>query len=326
MHSIPRICRTRHLLSAVVALSLVSGAGLAQAPETGPLLLRLPSSARAAALGNAWVAGRDEDVVFHNPAQLVGLRPSFNVSLARFAPGASSVSFASAYAGGPWSLTVGWGVQALVYSARIDARYPFAPDELTVGGQVEGTGALATVGAAIVLKGFRVGLAGKYATDQVAVPLQSLALLDHPTPDEGGHGAFFLDAGLARNLLSGVAAVAVQNIGSGQRISGRTLDSPLQTAIGWSTGRPMGELDVGIAGQVTLRGDWVSPAGGIEAGYAWIDGFSAALRLGVRRPDTDAERPLNIGASFTGDRLTLDYALQMFDGGSNVHRVTVRWR
>lgn len=317
---------TAAAIAAIAAVAAAPPAAAAQAPETGPVLLRLPTSARAAALGSAWVAGRDEDVVFHNPAQLIGVRPSFAVSLARYAPGSAGASVASVYAGGPWSLTIGWGAQALSHSARMDARYPFTPDEVATGGQADAFSGLAAVGAAIVVKGFRVGLTGKYAADQISLPHPLPSPLDHAPPPPGRHDAFFLDAGLARNMLAGVVAVAVQNIGATQRVAGQTLASPLQTSVGWSTARPVGELDVGIAGQLTVRDDWVSPAAGIEAGYAWIEGFSAGVRLGVRRPDNDAERPLAVGATFTGDRLTLDYALQLFEGVSNVHRVTVRWR
>jgi len=45
----------------------------AQTPA-GPLLLLVPATPRTAALGNAWVAGRDQDVLFYNPAQLIGAR------------------------------------------------------------------------------------------------------------------------------------------------------------------------------------------------------------------------------------------------------------
>ena len=42
--------------------------------STGPLLLLMPATPRTAALGNAWVAGRDQEVLFYNPAQLIGAR------------------------------------------------------------------------------------------------------------------------------------------------------------------------------------------------------------------------------------------------------------
>ena len=54
----------------------------AQTPA-GPLLLLVPATPRTAALGNAWVAGRDQDVLFYNPAQLIGARQGLDVSIDR---------------------------------------------------------------------------------------------------------------------------------------------------------------------------------------------------------------------------------------------------
>src|SRR5262245_19424497 len=69
----------------VAALILLAcawpAAAAAQAPSTPPLVLHLPSSARTMALGNAWVAGRDAEVLFYNPAQLIGSRSDIAVSV-----------------------------------------------------------------------------------------------------------------------------------------------------------------------------------------------------------------------------------------------------
>jgi hypothetical protein len=61
-------------------------------------------------------------------------------------------------------------------------------------------------------------------------------------------------------------------------------------------------------------------------GYSWIQGYNVAFRIGARRPETTAEHPLAFGAAFTADRLTLEYAIRIFDGGRTSNGVTVRWR
>jgi hypothetical protein len=36
--------------------------------------------------------------------------------------------------------------------------------------------------------------------------------------------------------------------------------------------------------------------------------------------------PLSLGGAFTADRLTVEYAIRMFDNSRNAHLVTLRWR
>ena len=77
-----RVLRSVLFMTAALGwLPLTALPAFAQAPPTGPLVLHIPSSARTAALANAWVAGRDQDVIFHNPAQLIGARSGFDLSL-----------------------------------------------------------------------------------------------------------------------------------------------------------------------------------------------------------------------------------------------------
>jgi hypothetical protein len=293
----------------------------AQAPDTGPLILRLPASTRAAALGNAWITGRDEDVVFYNPAQLIAAnRGGIGVSLARYGSAGTLGSVASAYSGGPSSLSFGWGVQFLVFSAPRALAYPYPPSTTVSGGSVEASGLLATVGSAIVVKTFRVGIAAKYASDR-ATALPPDAAIAAPR-----HEAYLGDVGVAHTLLNGVAGLSVQNIGLGGVSEARRVSLPRQAALGWSTSLPVGEFDMSVASQVTARTGWISAGGGVEMGYSWIEGYSAGLRLGARRPETNAERPVAIGATFSGDRLALDYALQFFEGGHTANRMTIRWR
>ena len=75
------------------ALLLAVAARTATAQQAGPLALLLPTAARPAAMGNAWVAGRDEYAVFMNPAQLNATN-GFGVTLSTF--GGSGRRFAAA--------------------------------------------------------------------------------------------------------------------------------------------------------------------------------------------------------------------------------------
>jgi hypothetical protein len=292
----------------------------AQAPSSGPLILNLSAGTRATALGGAWVAGRDEDVVFYNPAQITA-RTGFNLSVARYGSSATQASMASGYAAGPWSMALGWGVQFVSLHPRENYTYPMNADLLFDHGQTDVFSLQAAIGASFLVKGFRVGAAGKYATDR-AGPATSIRANEDARQD-----AFLADVGLARNIFSGTAALAVQNIGNGPRDSLRRVDAPLQAALGWSSNtRAIGEFDLALYGQVAARTGWISPAGGVELNYGWIEGFSVALRAGARRPDTDSEKPFTIGAAFTGDHLIVEYAHQFFDGGHHVNRMTIRWR
>jgi hypothetical protein len=308
-----------------LALALEIGAcgaapAYAQAPPTGPLVLHLPTSARTAALANAWVAGRDLDVIFRNPAQMIGTRSTLDLSLTRLGPASKMFSSGSIYAAGPRSLTFGWGVQAVGFRAPPAASYPYDPDLTLEPGSRNGTSLLVTLGGAFVFKGFRVGAAAKYVSDIVA---SSPAVLN---PSRVNQHRILGDVGVARNLFGGAAAIAFQNLGAHTRKEGVYLPVPRQIAAGWSSTRVAGPIDLGVFSQVTVRKGWTSPALGVEAGYGWIEGLNVTLRAGVRRPETDREKPLSLGAAFTFDRLVTEYAVRFFDGGGAAHGVTLRWR
>ena len=85
-------------------------------------------------------------------------------------------------------------------------------------------------------------------------------------------------------------------------------------------GRPLGPLDLTGYAQVTMRKDWVAPAGGAEFGYSWIEGYNVTLRVGARRPETTqraADSPRR--GAFNADRLTVEYGVQFFEGGRASH-------
>lgn len=303
----------------VVACLLCASLAHAQAPAVGPLVLLLPATPRAAALGNAWVAGRDHEVVFYNPAQLVGARGGFDVSVVQTGPSSTMATLGSAYAAGKWSLTFGWGVQAVTFSTDAAGPYPYTRDSLLSSGSADGFSSLFVVGGAIVVKGFRVGAAGKYALESTP------PMADTAAGMPGNQSAFVADIGVARNLWGGTIAGSVQNLG-GTRDDRAPLELPRQVLIGYAIAKPAGPLDLAIYSQLTMRHGWTSPGGGLEVGYSWIEGYNIAFRVGARRPETSAEFPMAFGVAFTADRLTIEYSLQIFDGGRTANGVMVRWR
>src|SRR3954453_7637722 len=60
--------------SALLLLTLMSFGAEAQSRPFLPIVLRVPASTRMLALGDAGVAGRDDDVVFYDPAQVAVAR------------------------------------------------------------------------------------------------------------------------------------------------------------------------------------------------------------------------------------------------------------
>jgi hypothetical protein len=310
--------RVRTILG-VAACVLLAAPAHAQAPPVGPLVLLLPATPQAASLGNAWVAGRDREVIFYNPAQLIGVRGGFDVSVVQTGSDSTMATFGSAYAAGKWSMTLGWGVQAVRFSADPAAPYPYSPDILLSSGPADQFSSLFVVGGAIVIKNVRVGAAAKYALESIP---------SSPDASAGGsqyQSALMADVGVAGRLWGGVIAGSIQNLG--RTASDRaTLTLPRQLLLGYSISKPAGPFDLGIYGQVAMRSDWAIPAAGLEVGYSWIQGYNIAVRVGARRPETTAEFPMAFGAAFAADRLTIEYAIRIFDGGRTSNGVTVRWR
>jgi hypothetical protein len=243
----------------------------------------------------------------------------FDVSIVQAGSDSTMATFGSAYAAGKWSLTLGWGVQAIRFTTATDVSYPYSPDVIVSSGPSDQFSSLFVVGGAIVIKNVRLGASAKYA-------LESLTSSAAASAGESQHqSAIMADVGAAGRLWGGIVAAAIQNLG-GTASDRAPLTLPRQLVVGYSIAKPAGPLDLGIYGQVTMRGAWASPAGGLEVGYSWLQGYNLAFRVGARRPETTAEFPLAFGAAFTLDRFTIEYAMQIFDGGRTSNGVTVRWR
>jgi hypothetical protein len=292
------------------------------APSAGPLALLVPASARAASLGNAWVAGRDEYVIFSNPA-LVSPTPGFGFSFGSFSHGdGRSLSTAAAVAVG--TVNLGWGVHVIDFSTpRANTTYPFAPAAISRRGDADITSMVAVAAANMVYKGFRIGLSAKYAQDIAAREASTSSLLVVPTRG----WATLADVGVSHPLWTGIAGLSVQNIAAPYKMGTGRYPVPSQIALGWTKNQVVGPFDVGYATQVTARREgWISPAAGIDIGWGWIEGYSLNGRVGARRTETDDERPVTVGATGNADRLNLEWGMGFYTENHMVHRLTVRWR
>ncbi len=270
-------------------------------------------------MGNAWVAGRDETSVFYNPAQ-INPTTGFGGRVARYGSSGTVGTLANALTIN-W-LTLGWGVQVVEFKANATSAYPYAPTEIATRGTRDAQSLEVAAGGNFLIKKFRVGLGAKYAEDRVDAAINPIAgaPLSYIAPAIR-KGVLLGDVGASHTLLSGTAALAVQHIGDDRRVK-----LPIQTTLGWARQMQAQQLDLAFATQLSLRRDWLGIGGGIEAGYGWIEGWSAALRAGAHRTETAAQKPVAMGATLNADHLSLDYALEFFEGSRYAHHVSLRWR
>ena len=324
----------RLLLGPTIACGLAVGPaalGAQGGKLYAPVVLILPSGPRTLAMGNVGVASRDDEVLFFNPAQLAIAR-GMSVSAERYSrtAGGGALSAVTRLATGG----VAVGLRMVDYYAGFEG---FPADRTTLlhaeGGA--GTSLEASAGLAQVLKGTRFGLAAKYVADQV--------------PNARAH-RFAADVGVSRDFKRYfTAGVAVQNLGAATsvlcvyaRFSSNCLappdviqtptppttkvDLPLRSTAGIAGSGPVGPFDVTVTAAASmLRTDRVLPAGGGELAYSWLDGYSVALRAGVRST-MPGEGPATAGIGFTMDRLSIDYAIEALSGARAAHRFGLRVR
>lgn len=293
-----------------LALATLLGASRVRAQSGyAPLVLQLPASTRALALGNADVAGRDVDVLFYNPAQLVTAR-GVGVAVQRYRSASTLQTMSGAIAFGSGGL--GIGVQMLDFGVDPGV-YPATKASLLRRGPVVASSLAATVGIGTEFKGINVGASGKYVEDRFGNARAGVAALDLGASDDYGPVTIGL---------------AVQNIGPDLQFGGVLAQLPTRVTLGAAGGgRPVGPFDLAASTALSvLRNGRVIPAAGVELGWTWLDGYTLAARAGVRAVDGDAESPVTLGAGISVDRLTLDYSYEMFYGGQPSHRVGLRVR
>jgi len=316
----------QRLIRAVVLTSLVvPSLVVAQDHAYTGLVFRLPSSVRMLAMGNVGIVGRDDDVLFYNPAQLVGARGT-SVSSERFSRFARSGTLSSVIRFN----TGGIGIGATVSNFRSTLPSGVPVDRLDMRGDAPLNAAssnVLAVGIGQVFKGTRLGITSKY--------------FDEPR-QLNRNSAVVVDAGVARDFFGYSFGLAVQNIGPQfsvpqverpvarqqveQQPSIAASGLPLSTTLGAGRALPVGPFDLVATTAVSwLRDGFVSPAGGAELGYSWLEGYNILLRAGARRP-VRGEGPITAGAGFVMDRLAIDYAIETLSGGRAGHRIGLRVR
>lgn len=293
----------------IAAGLLVAGPAQGQADRYAPTVLQIAPTPRAATLAST-TAARDIEAIFGNPA-MIGTAIGTIASVGRF-DAATHLTIASAASLGPFS--VGIGAQYLDHESQGQfARYwSYA---LQVGGFQPAVSAVGAMAFSMTFRGNRIGAAVKYVDQRIG------SLHD---------GAPSLDLGLARDVSRYTVGLAVQNIGDGidyRFTSPSSASLPLRVTAGvTSYGWTVGPFDVnGSAGASVLPDGIVLPAFGLELGYVPMEGYSFALRAGMRRPELRAQRPLSIGGSAALDRFALEYAFEDWVNGAT-HRVALRVR
>jgi hypothetical protein len=288
--------------------------------ERGPIVLGLPASTRALALGNSFGLGsQDSDALFYQPGLLNGAQ-GFSGSIQRYG---SSSTLATFSVGRSWlSGGVVLGIQQLSYGA--DATQPILGHDLLelsadIGslrenGDVGVSELVVSAGYGRTIKGVQMGLVGKFIDERFG-SLKSAT------------GA--IDLGAAASPGPVTVAFAVQNLGPAMTIGGEEIPLPLRFALGASTDRkPVGPLDLSASSAVSYRveGD-VIPSVGLEVAYWPVTGRTFVGRLGYRHlPREQSGSPVTFGGAFMGDDIILDYAYEGFDSGSPSHRFSLGWR
>ena len=279
----------------------------------GPLVLRLPASARMLGMANAGGASNDGDAIFYNPGMLTQAR-GVAMSVQRYGSRATAGAVGSVQTIG--ALSVGIGAQLLQYGA--DARDPGAlsrqgAPRLADGGDEPAASSVVTVGVGRAIKGYRVGAALKYAEERIGAARD---------------GILALDLGMNMALGPATLAVSVQNLGAGPELSAVSGPLPTRVTVGYGGGLfPIWERwDIGMQTQLSVEADgFVRPAGGVELGYVPIEGVALVMRSGLRLPREPDEPLATVGLGITADRFSLDWALEPMRGGRPVsHRIGVR--
>ncbi len=278
------------------------------AAQDAPLVLRLPASARALALGGVLPPGAaDPAAIFYHAA----FAPAGIAAGTQWLGGdtlAIEAAGAMEWLGG----TVAIGVRSVSFTA--DCRCAWI-QVLPGPPQVPVSERAAQVTYGRTFKGLRLALTGKCVDQRWDVPRGSGWAVDA----SAGH-----EIGPLRLALTG------QNLGPNLDVGGVSvpLNRRILLAAAPPGSAPLGPLDVLPAVQLAWeRGARFTPAAGVELRYWPVVGRTFYLRGGVRRPDTDAaERAFTLGAGFSGDRITLDYALAPLAGGRATHRIGLGWR
>jgi hypothetical protein len=296
----------------------VPAVALAQGGRTSAIVLELPSSARALALGGAYVAaGADDAALFYNPSQLATVEGrAASMSVQPYIEGSTLGALSAAFQLGPG--TVGVGVQVLSYGSADE----YVCDETTgcergepTGRTVSANDVAASVGYGMTWRTVRLGAAAKYVR-------QSLA-------DASG-GVPALDVGAAIDVWRGATVgVSIQNVGPDLKTAGSSAPLPRFFRVGASLPwRGIGPFDVlGTVEVAQQREGDVLPLGGAEVTWTSANGLAFSARVGaLAHSDDAATSRVAFGGGVRARHFALDYAYQSFDAlALTTHRFGLRW-
>lgn len=305
--------RMRRHRAFTVLVVLVPAGIQAQDRGRGPVILDLPASTTALAMGGAFqLSGRSSDAIFYNPALLLRAT-GFGLAAQRF--GSQSTAITLSGATGWWKGSVGVGLQTLSYSTDAVTPQAIAPgqQDLLTGGATAVSELVATLGYAQEIFGVRWGIAGKLIEQRMAGAKDALPAAD-------------LGASITLGRIT--VGLTAQNLGPDLEVGGVETDLANRLTAGASLQRrPVGPLDLGASAAITRLDDGtVIPAFGGEVAWWPVTGRTFIGRIGVRRVGDGPAHYLTFGVAFVGDEISIEYAFQGFDDADGAHRFGVSWR
>ena len=312
---------TKHsILPILLFLSGWASPSWAQTRDRGPIVLELPASTRALALGNAFALGfQDPDAIFYHPG-LLNRGQGMVGGIQWFAAGGTltTLSAGQAWFGGGVAL----GIQHLAYQVpssaieTVDGILGLPADEgsLRDSGEAGSSEMVVSAGYGRTLKGIRVGLVAKFIDQTLGYRTAS---------------TMAADVGIAMSPGPITVGLSAQNMGPAISMAGGDIPLPTRFTLGASSRTaPVGPLDVSVSSAVSYRLDGdVVPSLGLEVGYWPVNGRTFVGRVGYRyRSETYSATPVTFGGAFLGDNIILEYAFQGFDIGDPSHRISIGWR
>jgi hypothetical protein len=304
----------------LVALGLAPAPTVAQSRERGPIVLELPASTRALALGNSFALGfGDADAVFYHPG-LLDRAQGMAASLQRFGASGTLTTFSAGRSW--WGGGILLGIQQLGYEAPgqnpLTATHilDFPADEASLrnDGAVGVSELVISAGYGRRFMGARLGAVGKFVEQRVGY-LKA--------------GTMAVDVGLAVSPGPITVGITAQNLGPEIGIGGGEIPLPTRfTAGAASRPAPVGPLDLSATTAVSYRLDGdVIPSVGLEVGYWPVVGRTFVGRVGYRYlSDEFSATPVTFGGAFFGDDLILEYTFQGYESGDPSHRFGIGWR
>lgn len=312
---------TKHsILPILLLLAGWASPSWAQTRDRGPIVLELPASTRALALGNAFALGSgDSDAIFYHPG-LLNRPGGMAASLQWFGTGGTltTLSAAQAWYGGGVAL----GLQHLSYQVPAGAMgsvddilgLPADEGSLRDSGEAGASEMVVSAGYGRTLKGIWIGTVAKFIDQTLGYRTAS---------------TMAVDLGIAKAQGPVTVGLSAQNLGPAMAMAGGDIPLPTRFTLGASSrAAPVGPLDVSVSSAVSYRLDGdVVPSLGLEVGYWPVNGRTFVGRVGYRyRSETYSATPVTFGGAFLGDNIILEYAYQGFDSGDPSHRISIGWR